>query len=81
MRGLEPVEPARLRRLAMTPTEFNRLLERLNLTQAEAAARLGVSRTTVNAWSCGRHRIPKTKVVLVRAVLVVSARKPKRGRA
>lgn len=42
----------------MTNIELNRYLERLDLTQADLAARLGVATRTVRRWQAGDQPVP-----------------------
>jgi DNA-binding XRE family transcriptional regulator len=41
----------------MTPTEYKTIREQLGFTQADLAARLGVSRKTINARETGKVAI------------------------
>ena len=43
---------------AMQPTELRTIRQRLHLTQAGLAARLGVAGPTVNRWERGTRKIP-----------------------
>lgn len=51
-----PVIPSRLVHQRLTPEAIRSLRERLGLTQAELAARLGVSFASVNRWENGQSR-------------------------
>lgn len=50
----------------MTATELRDALDRLDLTQREAAEALGVSLRTVQSWVGGEHEIPGPAARLVR---------------
>ncbi len=68
MIGTMPPEPASQ---AMKPREFRDIIEAAEITQEEAAERLGVSRPTVVRWLSGRTPISKSKAKLIRAVFKV----------
>lgn len=53
----------------MTPAEYKALRHKLGLTQAGLAARLGVSRKTVNARETGATRITEEAALAIRALL------------
>ncbi len=50
----------------MTAKELAAALERLKLTQAEAARRLGVTPTTVYRWLAGDRKIPGPAVAALK---------------
>jgi DNA-binding transcriptional regulator YiaG len=50
----------------MTPTDLRTILQHLGLTQAGAAAVLGVSERSVRAWADGFRNIPEPAVKLLR---------------
>lgn len=50
----------------MTPDELRDILARLNLTAAEAADIIGVTRSTVLSWSCGRRPLSGPAAILLR---------------
>lgn len=43
----------------MTPDDLRAWLDRLNISQSEAARRLGISRNTINMYLAGRWEIPR----------------------
>lgn len=53
----------------MTPAAFRTALDRLGLTQSEAARRLGVDPRTVRRWIAGDRKIPGPVAVLLRTWL------------
>lgn len=53
----------------MTPADFRAALDRLELSQSEAARRLGVDPRTVRRWIAGDRRIPGPVVELLRTWL------------
>jgi DNA-binding transcriptional regulator YiaG len=50
----------------MTPDQIKRYRERLDLSQAEFAAALGVAQSTVSRWEAGETRIPVATVMLLK---------------
>lgn len=52
----------------MSPAEYKQLREKLGLTQAGLAARLGVTRKTVNARETGATRITEEAALAIRAL-------------
>ena len=42
----------------MTPDQFRTALNRLRLTQVEAAALLRVDKGTISRWACGSRSVP-----------------------
>lgn len=52
----------------MSPAEYKELREKLGLTQAGLAARLGVTRKTVNARETGATRITEEAALAIRAL-------------
>lgn len=50
----------------MTPAELRDILAQLDLTAASAADLLGVHRTTVESWSCGRRPCCGPSAILLR---------------
>lgn len=65
MTGTMPPQPAKA---VMRPDAFRELIEAADITQEEAAHRLGVSRPTVVRWLSGRTPISKAKAKLIAAV-------------
>lgn len=62
----------------MTPTAFRAALDRLGLSQVEAAALIGVDKMTVHRWTKGTRPIPPTVPVimtLIDALGIEKARK------
>jgi hypothetical protein len=53
----------------MTPNQFRKALERLGLTQTEAAPLLGVQPRAVRRWLAGDREIPNASVILVLLML------------
>ncbi len=53
----------------MTPTDLRIILNSLGLTQAEAAAVLGVSERAVRAWADGFRNVPAPAQKLLRLML------------
>jgi plasmid maintenance system antidote protein VapI len=53
----------------VTPKQFRGILEKLGLTQAEAARRMRVDTSTVFRWASGRRRIPGIVVSLLESWL------------
>ncbi len=63
----------------MTPAEFKILRKQYNLSQAEMAKRLGVSRLTIFNWEKPRYAMPSDIVAqLAKVNLVTPAAKTKR---
>jgi len=56
----------------MTSSKFKAALSKLNLTQARAAAWLGVDERTVRRWIAGEQAVPKTVAMLI--VLTIESR-------
>lgn len=54
----------------MTAAEFRALLKHLELTQNEAAKKLGFSRMTVNDWCTGRRDIRPCNASHIRRILL-----------
>jgi DNA-binding XRE family transcriptional regulator len=54
----------------MSPEEYKSIREKLALTQAGLAARLGVTRKTINARETGATRIVKEAALAALALLV-----------
>lgn len=52
----------------MTPAEYKALREKLGLTQAELAARLGVTRKTVNSRERSPKRISAEAAMAIRSL-------------
>ena len=52
----------------MTPTEYKAIREQLALTQGELAARLGVTRKTINSRETGAVRITKEAAIALSAL-------------
>lgn len=52
----------------MTPTEYKAIREKLGLTQAGLAARLGVTRKTVNSRETGATRITEEAALAIRSL-------------
>jgi plasmid maintenance system antidote protein VapI len=50
----------------MTALQLRRLLRRLDLTQVEAARRLGVDPRTMRRWVAGDSRIPEAVAIVLR---------------
>lgn len=63
----------------MTAAEVRRIRERLGLTQAELAARIGVHTMTVSRWERGVVNVPEPVGRLIRFV-ASAASKPRRER-
>jgi DNA-binding transcriptional regulator YiaG len=53
----------------VTPQELRTILQRLGLTQAGAAAVLGVSERAVRAWADGYRNVPAPAQKLLRLML------------
>ena len=53
----------------MTPAELRTILQHLGLTQAGAAAVLGVSERAVRAWADGFRNVPKPAAKLLRLMV------------
>ena len=53
----------------MTPTDLRTILQHLSLTQAGAAAVLGVSERAVRSWASGFRNIPTAEQKLLRLML------------
>jgi DNA-binding transcriptional regulator YiaG len=53
----------------MTPTDLRTILQHLGLTQAGAAAVLGVSERAVRAWCDGFRNVPEPAQKLLRLML------------
>lgn len=53
----------------MTPTDLRTILQHLGLTQAGAAAVLGVSERAVRSWIAGYRNIPAAEQKLLRLML------------
>lgn len=53
----------------MTPQELRTILQHLGLTQAGAAAVLGVSERAVRAWADGFRNVPKPAQKLLRLMM------------
>lgn len=49
----------------MTPDQLKSIRERLGLTQAQLATKLGVTRNTINRWEMGLHPIPPLAATLL----------------
>lgn len=49
----------------MTPEQLKSIRERLGLTQAQLAQRMGVERNTINRWEMGLNRIPRMAQLLL----------------
>lgn len=52
----------------MTPTQYRRHREQLRLTQAELAAKLGVSRETINRRESGKKAITGEAEMAIRSL-------------
>jgi len=55
--------------MSLTGKQLQAALERLGMTQAEAAKRLGVTDRTVRRWVAGDTRIPEAVTIVVRSWL------------
>lgn len=53
----------------MTPQQLRDILESSGLTQRDAAAKLGVSRSTLNRWLKGESTIDQANSLLIRQKL------------
>lgn len=62
----------------MTCTTFRRLREKLGLSQAKLAARMGVSSNTIYRWEVGTVTVPPPVAVLIR-ILVEQAQEDERS--
>ncbi|WP_447978137.1 helix-turn-helix domain-containing protein [Candidatus Nitrospira bockiana] len=62
----------------MTPDELKALRAQLGLTQAELAARIGVTRNAVNLWEMGQRRISGPVALALRSLRkpAASTRRP-----
>jgi len=59
----------------MTADEFSAIRQRLKLTQAELAVRLGVSRVTVARWESGLRTISEPVARLLRLLAKPEAKR------
>ena len=64
----------------MTGAEVRRLRRRLELTQAQLAARLGVHKLTVSRWERGQVRVTEPMSRLLRLLATAVPTTPKGGR-
>jgi transcriptional regulator with XRE-family HTH domain len=53
--------------MSLSGKQLRAALERLNITQTEAAKRLGVTARTVRRWVAGDTRIPEAVAIVVRS--------------
>lgn len=53
----------------MTSTTFRRLREKLGLSQAKLAARIGVSTNTIYRWEVGAVAVPPPVGILLRMLV------------
>ena len=62
----------------MTPAEIYTTRLALNLTQAEFAVRIGVSRTTIQGWEYGRKNPGRMATKILDQLSVLAKRREKR---
>ena len=53
----------------MTPTQFRAALDRLSLSQGQAAKLLGADPRTTRRWALGERSIPPTVAILLRLLV------------
>ena len=59
--------------MAITPSEIRDIRRRLDLTQAELAERLHVTRDTIASWEIGRSRPRGPAEILLRQLSALAA--------
>lgn len=50
----------------MTPSELDKALKTLRLSQRGAASLMGINERTVRSWLQGRHPVPKYAALILR---------------
>ena len=74
-RIVEPLQ--RKENTSMTAKQLTQLREKMKMTQAELAPRLGVSRGAVSRWGSGKRPIDS---ILTLALACLAERKQRRGK-
>ena len=63
----------------MTPTELKTVRERLDLTQQQLAAVLGVHRIAVVRWESGARKVPSLLPLAIQALNYEQRKRRKKG--